>query len=62
MVNRYLSNPAGDGGRARIPTLKVKDEEGFTKEVNMNEGKAEAFSQSFLPTKTSKLNNTTTRV
>ena len=53
MVNKYLSNPTGDGGQTRIPTLKVKDDSGNTIEVNTNEGKAKYLMKVFLPPKPS---------
>ena len=50
-VNRYLSNPIGDGGRTRVPTLKVKDDDGTTREVNTNEDKARSLAKAFFPPK-----------
>ena len=50
-VNRYISNPPGDGGRQRIPTLKVPQVNGTSTEVTTNEEKAAAFHQSFFPPK-----------
>jgi hypothetical protein len=50
-ANKYLSEPTGDGGRARIPTLKVTHGDGQTKEVNTNEEKAKVISKSFFPDK-----------
>jgi hypothetical protein len=31
--NRYLKDPIGDGGKSRIPTLKVKDDNGIVREI-----------------------------
>jgi len=50
-ANKYIKEPAGDGGRARIPTLKVKQEDGTTKNVDTNEGKTTALARSFFPPK-----------
>ena len=48
-ANRYVKNPAGDGGNPRIPTLKVAGTDGIISEVNMNDGKANAFLDAFFP-------------
>jgi Endonuclease-reverse transcriptase len=50
-ANKYITNPAGDGDQSRIPTLKVKGNDGFTREVNMNEGKAKVLAEVFFPPK-----------
>ena len=50
-MNKYISNPVGDGGRTRIPTLKVKDDEGTTREVNTNEDNAKSLATTFFPPK-----------
>ena len=50
-VNKYISNPVGDGGRTRIPMLKVKDDDGTTREVNTNEDKAKSLAKTFFPPK-----------
>lgn len=47
-VNRFVTGPASDGGRARIPALKVKDEWGQTTEVQDNEGKSKELYKSFF--------------
>jgi hypothetical protein len=41
-ANKYLREPTGDGGKSRIPTLKVVDEGAnrLVREINTNEGKA----------------------
>lgn len=49
-ANRFISGPATDGGRARIPALRVMDELGMEREVRDNKGKSAAlFSTFFLP-------------
>ena len=50
-ANCYISSPAGDGGRQRIPMLKVTRADGTTSEVTTNEEKATAFHRSFFPPK-----------
>lgn len=50
-ANRYLKDPIGDGGKARIPTLKVKEVDGTTREVSTNTDKAEIFNKIFFPPK-----------
>jgi hypothetical protein len=50
-ATKYLSEPTGDGGCSRIPTLKVVGENGQVKEINTNEEKAKALSSSFFPEK-----------
>ena len=50
-ANGYLKEPAGDGGKTHIPTLKVSAEDGITREVNTNEEKAALFSKAFFPDK-----------
>ena len=50
-ANRYISSPAGDGGRQCIPTLKVTQVDSTTSEVTTNEEKAAAFHRSFFPPK-----------
>ncbi|KIJ98004.1 hypothetical protein K443DRAFT_104713, partial [Laccaria amethystina LaAM-08-1] len=53
MTNRYLREPTGDGGKSRVPTLKVASEDtnGLLREVNTNEGKARALAHLFFPKK-----------
>ena len=48
-ANRYIKNPIGDGGVPRIPTIKVRDGNGNTQEINDNKEKAEVFSKTFFP-------------
>ena len=50
-TNRYLRDPIGDGGKSRILTLKVKDEDGRVKEIASNDEKAETFHKVFFPPK-----------
>ena len=50
-ANKSLTNPIGDGGQSRIPTLKVKGSDNTIKEVNTNEGKAKALAEVFFPPK-----------
>ena len=47
------SEPTGDGGKSRIPTLKVYDEgaSGPVREINTNDGKAEVLAKLFFPRK-----------
>ena len=48
-ANKYIKSPIGDGGAPRIPTLKVKNDNGTTTEVNDNEEKAKTFAKTFFP-------------
>jgi len=52
-ANKYFKEPTGDGGKLRIPTLKVPGEEadGLLWEVNTNDGKAKVLAQAFFPKK-----------
>jgi ribonuclease HI len=50
-ANKYLAEPVGDGGRTRIPTLKVASENGQTTEASSNDEKANALAKSFFPEK-----------
>ena len=53
-VNRMTTGPASDGGRGRIPTLKVRDPvtKEVTREVSNNEDKGKLFYQIFFPRQT----------
>ena len=53
-VNRTATGPASDGGRGRIPTLKVRDPvtKEVTREVSNNEDKGKLFYQIFFPRRT----------
>jgi ribonuclease HI/exonuclease III len=48
-ANKYLSNPVGDGGSPRIPTLRSTNANGETTEVNDNQSKAALFAKTFFP-------------
>jgi exonuclease III len=52
-ANQYFKEPTGDGGRSRIPTLKIPGEaaDGPPQEINTNEGKAEILAKIFFPKK-----------
>jgi len=52
-ANKYFKEPTGDGGKSRIPTLKVPREgkDGPIMEINTNEGKAKILVQKFFPEK-----------
>ena len=47
-INWYIREPAGDGGNPQILTLWVLGPDGFTTEVNTNDGKARALSDTFF--------------
>ena len=49
IANKYLKNPAGDGGQPWIPTIKTGNAEGRVTEVNNNEDKAKVFTKAFFP-------------
>ena len=49
VANKYLNNPVGDGGSPRIPTLKSKNANGETVEINDNQAKATLFAETFFP-------------
>jgi hypothetical protein len=49
IANRYLTEPVGDGGSPRIPTLKTKDHLGNTTTHTTNEEKANALNSTFFP-------------
>ena len=48
-ANKYIKNPVGDGGVPRIPTIKTRDNNGNTLEINDNKDKANIFSKTFFP-------------
>jgi hypothetical protein len=50
-TNRYLKDSIGDGEKSRIPTLKVKNEDGTLTEIASNAEKAEIFHKIFFPPK-----------
>ena len=47
-ANKFIKEPAGDGGCPRIPTLKV-DNAGIETQVNNNDDKAKIFAKTFFP-------------
>lgn len=47
-LHKFISSPASDGGKARIPGLKVKDEHGNTEIVTTNEQKSKALYECFF--------------
>ncbi|PPQ72841.1 hypothetical protein CVT25_000254, partial [Psilocybe cyanescens] len=53
-ANKYISTPATDGGKSKIPALKQKTANGQTTELTTNEEKAEALATSFFPPKPTK--------
>jgi hypothetical protein len=50
-ANRYLSNPATDGGKSRIPSLETLDADGTTRRAETNEDKSCALAKAFFPPK-----------
>jgi hypothetical protein len=50
-ANKYLTEPVGDGGRTRIPTLRIVGDNGQPVELNTNESKAATLAKSFFPPK-----------
>ena len=48
-ANKFIKEPAGDGGCPRIPTLKTKDVNGNTISINNNEDKAKILVETFFP-------------
>src|SRR6266481_1308585 len=50
-AHQYMASPVGDGGKARIPTLKVVGSDGATEGVATNEGKSAALCRIFFPEK-----------
>src|ERR1700678_3253109 len=49
MANKFIREPSGDGGSPRIPTLKVRNQEGREILITDNEGKARTFAKMFFP-------------
>ena len=49
IANKYITSPAGDGGKTRIPTLKTKDTEGNVTSATSNEDKSEVFANALFP-------------
>ena len=48
-ANKFIKEPAGDGGCPRIPTLKSKNEQGDDVIINSNDDKAKIFARTFFP-------------
>ena len=48
-ANKFIKEPAGDGGCPRIPTLKTRNDDGNTTHVNDNGDKATLFARTFFP-------------
>ena len=48
-ANKYIKEPAGDGGCSRIPALKIRSEEGAERLIRDNEAKANIFARTFFP-------------
>ena len=49
IASRYLTNPGGDGGKTRMPTLKTKDAQGRSVLATSNEEKSEVLAKSLFP-------------
>ena len=47
-THRFISVPASDGSKTRIPALKVKDEHGNNREIFDNESKSKALHEVFF--------------
>ena len=47
-THRFISAPASDGSKTRIPALKVKDSRGMIKEIYDNESKSKALHKVFF--------------
>ena len=48
-ANKFIKEPAGDGGCPRIPTLKAKNEAGDDISISSNDDKAKIFVKTFFP-------------
>ena len=48
-ANKFIKEPAGDGGSPRIPTLKTKNAAGVEISTNNNDDKAKIFARTFFP-------------
>jgi hypothetical protein len=48
-ANKFIREPAGDGGCQRIPTLKVRAPNGTIQSISGNEDKAKVFAKLFFP-------------
>ena len=49
IASKYLTNPGGDGGKSRMPTLKTKDAQGRTTLATSNEEKSTVLARSLFP-------------
>ena len=49
MAQQYATSPAGDGGKACIPTLQTVDSAGHARDLTTNEEKSTAFAKIFFP-------------
>src|SRR6266481_5199377 len=49
MAHKYISRPTGDGGKSRIPTLKVDNGNGTSRDVSTNDEKGGVFGRLFFP-------------
>ena len=48
-ANKFIKEPAGDGGSPRIPTLTTKDDTGADTHISDNKDKAATFAKVFFP-------------
>ena len=48
-ANKFIKEPAGDGGCPRIPALKIRNTEGIVQKINENKDKADTFARTFFP-------------
>ncbi|RDB20758.1 putative protein in type-1 retrotransposable element R1DM [Hypsizygus marmoreus] len=51
MANKYISEPIGDGGCPRVPTLKTVSLGGQQQDATSNEDKAHVLAKAFFPEK-----------
>ncbi|KAF5372349.1 hypothetical protein D9615_009262 [Tricholomella constricta] len=49
IANRYMTDPTGDGGKTRIPTLKYKGTDDRPAEAVTNEEKSQLFAKTLFP-------------
>ncbi|KAF5378264.1 hypothetical protein D9615_008696 [Tricholomella constricta] len=49
VANKYISDPTGDGGKTRIPTMKTTGEDGSVTELVTNEEKSRLFARALFP-------------
>ena len=48
-TNKFIKEPAGDGGCPRIPTLQTRNNAGNEMHINENGDKAKLFAKTFFP-------------